>query len=255
MKIYNYLDKNIKGINSQELLSLVEHVDVPLKEYNVLPADASMIAVHGVLRGNQNLIQQAVERQVPWMYMDNAGHYFPDMYKRVVLNATAPITFRGGKRFEHNIKLERWRGGQGSKIIVLPPSPPYMDTFGCRDFLNHIAHNVNLYTDKEIVIRAKPAKGRKAPSWDEQLADAYCVITWGSALALDAMIKGVPTISLGWCPAKNVSAQLHDLETSLLTHEPARMDTLNNLTWCSFKREELPLAYEIALENSKYLPL
>ena len=254
--IYNYLDKNIKGYNSVSLFEKAGTVtNVPVQEGLILPSDAELVGVHGVLRGTGEIIKQAIDQNVPWMYMDNAGHYFPEMYKRVILNATAPITFRGGKRFEHNIKLERWRGGKGSKIIVLPPSPPYMDTFGCRNFLNHIAHNVNIYTDKEIVIRAKPAKGRKALPWEEQLEDAYCVITWGSALALDAMIKGVPTISLGWCPAKNVSLQLHDLETSLLTHEPARMDTLNNLTWCSFKREELPLAYEIAMENSTYQKL
>lgn len=254
-KIYNYLDKNIKAANSKELMSKVKRIDVPLKDDLWIPQDAELIGIHGVKRGNDRLIKQAMGSGVPWLYMDNAGHYFPDMYKRVVLNATAPITFRGGKRFEHNVRPHSWRGGEGSKIIVLPPSPPYMDTFGCRDFLNFIAHNVNAYTDKEIVIRAKPAKGKMAPDWDDQLDDAYAVITWGSALALDAMVKGVPTISLGWCPAKMASFELSDLETHQLSIEPDREGTLNNLTWCSFKREELPEAYEIALENSKCSPL
>ena len=150
----------------------------------------------------------------------------------------------------HGMQLQPWRGGQGSSILVLPPSPPYMDTFGTRDFLNYIAHNVNIYTDKNIIVRGKPAKGRKARPLEEQLNDAYCVITWGSAVSLEAMRMGIPTISLGWCPAKMASKTLEQLETSSMLEEPDRMSVYDNLTWSSFEREELPQAWDIAVENS-----
>ena len=246
MTVYAYLDKNVKGNNTQQLMSKVPHIDIPLREGLVLPSDAELISVHGVKRGNDTLIQQATQTNTPWLYMDNG--YF-GKYKRVVVNATAPITFREGRRFEHNTELKPWRGGQGEHIIVLPPSYPYMDTFGCHDFLNHVAHNVNLYTDRDVIIRAKPAKGRIAKPWEEQIENAYAVITWGSALALDAMIRGVPTISLGWCPGANASFKLKDLDTTVVTNEPDRMGTLDNLTWSSFERDELPNAYDLALEN------
>lgn len=255
--IYNYLDKNIKGYNSVSLFESVRSHNVDLTTLGdnpMLPSDADLIGVHGVLRGNSSLIKQAIETGTPWMYMDNAGHYFPDMYKRVILNATAPITIRGGKRFEHNTKLESWRGGQGDYILVLPPSPPYMDTFGesASGFLNHLAHNVNIYTDRDLIIRGKPAKGRKSKPLEEQIRRAYAVISWGSAVSLEAMKLGVPTISLGWCPSKPASFELSDLETDRIKEEPNRMEVYDNLTWCSFKREELPEAFDIAVENSKH---
>ena len=250
--IYAYLDKNIKAANMRELMSSVPNVKfVELKEFNIIPSHAQVIAVHGVLRGNGELIKQAEERGIPWVYMDNAGPYFDSMYKRVILNATAPITFRGGKRFEHNTKLEPWRGGQGDYILVLPPSPPYMDTFGTRDFLNYCAHTINKYTDKPIVIRGKPAKGKFAPPLDEQIDGAYAVVSWGSAVSLEALRIGVPTISAGWCPSKLASFQLEDLETCKIAIEPNREAVFDNLTHYCFRREELPMAYDYILENAK----
>ena len=248
--IYAYLDKNVKANNMKELTSKVEGVSYKELNYDdlIIPNDATAIAVHGVLRGNDTLIKRAVEKDIPWIMMDNG---YLGKYKRVITNATAPTTFRSGRRFEHGTKLEQWRGGIGQHILVLPPSPPYMDTFGIRDFLNHIAHNANIYTDLPLVMRAKPAKGKKAPPLAEQLADAYAVITWGSAIAIEASRLGIPTISLGWCPAKHVSYQLEDLHTNKMTQEPDRMGMLDNLTWSSFDRAELPSAWNIMKENAK----
>lgn len=251
---YYYLDKNIKAINMEQFIGNRHRFDwtgVYLEEGLTIPEDATAIAVHGVLRGNGELIKQAIASKISWVYMDNAGHYFPDMYKRIVLNATAPMTMRKGPpRFQHNTQYKPWRGGQGKNIIVLPPSPPYMDTFGARDFLNFCAHNINAYTDKNIIIRAKPAKGKMAPPWEDQLKDAYCVVTWGSALALDAMNQGVPTISLGWCPAHYASKRLDELETFAMEEEPDREAIMNNLTWSSFAKNELANAYNIVMENA-----
>ena len=246
--IYAYLDKNVKANNVKEVLTgLTYKTKNILNDETDIPEDATCVVVHGVLRGNGEVIKTAEERNIPWCYVDNA--YF-GKYKRVIFNGTAPITFRGGKRFEHNTKLEPWRGGQGDYILVLPPSPPYMDTFNSRNFLNYCAHTINQYTDKPIVIRAKPAKGRKAPPLEEQLKNAYAVVSWGSAVSLEALRLGVPTISLGWCPAKFSSFKLEDLETEELTFEPPRMETFDNLTWSSFERDELPQAYIEATNNA-----
>lgn len=247
-----YLDKNIKATNIRELtepLRAVSYIstDTVDDEY-LIPINAECTVVHGVLRGMDRVVKQSIKQGVPWMCMDNG---YLGKYKRVILNATAPTTFRQGRRFNHGMQLQPWRGGQGSSILVLPPSPPYMDTFGLRDFLNFIAHNVNIYTDKNIIVRGKPAKGRKARPIEEQLNNAYCVITWGSAVALEAMRMGIPTISLGWCPAKMASKTIEELETSDMLDEPDRMAVYDNLTWSSFERNELSEAWDIAMENSE----
>ena len=248
--IYAFLDfqSSIKATNIEELAHGRDVVFLPSDK--TIPPDATMILVHGVLRGMGDRIKEAIERQIPWMYMDNG---YLKKYKRVILNATAPITTKQGKRFDYDIEFKEWRGGQGSRILVIPPSNPYMDTFGCESFLNYCAHNINRFTGKDIVVRAKPAKPERkrwAQPLEQQLEDAYAVVTWGSAVALDALRLGIPTISLGWCPAAPASFNLQDLETDKLWIEPNRQAVFDNLTWSSFEREELPTAFDIALENS-----
>jgi len=245
--IYAYLDKNIKATNIRELTQNVDcaYLDSISK---TIPKDISLAVTHGTLRGMGDVIKRCMSDSINWMCVDNG---YLGMYKRVILNATAPITFRQGKRFEHGTQLLPWRGGRGSSILVLPPSHPYMDTFDCKEFLNFIAHNVNIYTDKNIIVRAKPAKGKLARPLQEQLDNAYCVVTWGSAICVEAMRQGIPTISLGWCPAKMVSKSIENLETKIMEEEPDRMAVFDNLTWSSFNREELSTcAWNIAMENS-----
>ena len=249
MRKIAFLDKPIKDANLREVVA--GHGFDFVQPHSVQPRQGDLIAVHGVLRGNGDMIRQANENQSDWLYVDNG---YLGKYKRVLLNSTAPRYFRKGRRFEHDTQLQPWRGGSGSKIILLPPSPPYMDTFGSRDFLNEMAHSINIHTGKDIIVRAKPAKGRLARPWRDQLEEAYCVVTWGSALALDAMIMGVPTISLGDCPAKFASKKLSDLETNAMMIEPPRMEIIDSLTWSSFDKNELGKAYNIVKENEKHEP-
>ena len=248
---YAFLDKNIKARNMADFVEGHGWNLIPLTEDVNVPTDATMVAVHGVLRGNAKIIQWCESAGIPWVYMDNAGTYFPEveMYKRITISSTAPQFLRDGKRFDHKIKLKPWRGGAGEKILLLPPSPPYMDTFGLRNWLNEMAHTINVYTGREIVVRAKPAKGRFARPLQEQLNEAYCVVTWGSAIAFDAMIQGIPTISTGWCPAKFASKQLENLDTIAMIDEPDRMRIVDSLTWSCFKKEEMSSAYNIIMEN------
>ena len=251
--IYGYLDKNIKAQNHREIggVRIDQHFRVEelenVQEQYCIPTNATAVVVHGVLRNNAKVIREATRRGIDWYYIDNG---YLGTYKRFCKNSTAPDkVYKGDKpRFEHNTKFQKWRGGQGENIIVLPPSPPYMDTFDQRDFLNYCAHNINIYTGKPIIVRAKPAKGRFAPPWEEQLKNAYCVVTWGSALALDAMIQGVPTISLGWCPAGPASKQLEDLETNRMLEEPDREAIVNNLTWFSYEKNELSQVWDSVAE-------
>lgn len=248
--IYIYVDT----IKSRAIIEVSKHLNngpityIPLEHNHelVIPDDASMIGISGVLRGNRNIIHQAIKRRLPWLYLDNG---YLGKYRRVTVNSTTPTRFKDGKRFEHNTKLSPWRGGQGENILILPPSPSYMDTFGLRDFINGCIHTLNNYTDRPIEIRPKPFKERKAPDLKAQLDRAYAVISWGSALSLDALKLGIPTISLGWCPAKYSSFNLEDLDTSKVLNEPPRMETIDNLTWSSFDWDEIHLAAEEIFEE------
>ena len=213
-----------------------------------LPKDATSILVSGVLRGCGNRIVEAHNRKIPWIYIDN-GYLGKDL--RVTVSSTAPTKIiKKSLRFKTEIDLLPWRGGKGEHILILPPSLPFMNTFGAKNFLNDVIHGVNQNTGRSLIVRAKPPYGSKRiqPSLQEHLKDAYAVITWGSAACVDAVKMGVPTISLGWCPMGPISFALNDLETDKLKEEPDRLAAIHNLSWFSFDESKVREAKDDLLE-------
>lgn len=247
--------KHSKANAMRNLCSLRQDIHFFPSYTKAVPTGATMVIVYGTLRGMSEIIQDAKTKRIPWMYVDNG---YLGKNNRVIVNATAPITMRNGKRFDYDYTEKTWRGGKGDYILVCPPSYPYMDTFKLHGWLNDAVNTINCFTGRDIVVRAKPAKpirADKARDLDEVLDNAYAVYTWGSAVALKAMQKGIPTISTGWCPAKAASFSLEDLETDKLLQEPNRKAIYDNLTWSSFDKDEMPNAINMALENAECNPL
>lgn len=216
------------------------------------PDDAEGIHVTGTLRGCGKVCGKAMREDAPMFYMDNGyGPY----WKRVTYKGTAPTRLldRPDDRTPDELKaLKPWRGGKGNSILILPPSLPYMAAFDEVNWVNEVIHSINEYTGRNLIIRPKPAKGKKAPPWQEQLDDAYCVVSFGSALAVDAMVQGVPTISYDYCPNKFASFSMTDLETDRMTEEPDRMKVINNMMYHSFHKDEFlsGKAWTISMENA-----
>jgi hypothetical protein len=208
-----------------------------------IPNDASLVTVAGILRGSGDIITQAVERDTPWLYLDY-GYMGKDY--RICVNETAPTKLiPGPPRYEHNIKLMSWKGGHGTDILILPPSEFYSEHFGLKEFLYDVVNTVSLHTNRPIVVRPKPFKDRKAFDLESQLRKTYCVITWGSALALECLRRGIPVISLGSCPTKPLSFKYTDLETPRMEIEPDRKALYDSLTWTNYSQAELPIAFDI----------
>ena len=231
-----------------EFLAKNFHFDAISPSDQVLPKDATSILVSGVLRGCGNRIVEAHNRKIPWIYIDN-GYLGKDL--RVTVSSTAPTkVINDSLRFKTEINLSPWRGGKGEHILILPPSLPYMQTFGANNFLNDVVHGINKNTGRTLMVRAKPPYGSKRaqPSLEGHLKDAYAVITWGSAACIDAVKMGVPTISLGWCPMGPISFSPNDLETDKLNQEPDRMAAIHNLSWFSFDESEVGNAKDDLLD-------
>lgn len=228
---------------------------VPIKESQIMsapiiPEDANVVSVQGILRGSGEVIKQATAAGIPWVYLD---YGYCDKDWRVCINETAPTKLFKGSRFDYDPQLAPWRGGQGANILIIPPSEFYSELFGLKTFLYDVVNKVSLYTDKQIVVRPKPHKERKAYDLEHQLNHAYCVITWGSELALQCAKRGIPTISLGNCPAKPISFRFEDLETTNMRIEPNRHGLFDSLTWTSYNESEVHLAYDIVKDLYKIL--
>lgn len=201
------------------------------------------LAVSGILRGCGDALKFAQKENIPYWYLDN-GYLNKDY--RVCFNNTVPdVIVPGEPRYNHKIKLENWRGGHGRDIIILPPSVYYREFFNLKSWLQQTVDSIAAVTNKPIIVRPKVLQHEKRPDWNRQLETAYCVVTWGSALALDALIKGVPVISLGNCPTKSCSFTIKDIDTDRVKQEPQRLQLINSLTWFNYDLNELPQAYSI----------
>jgi hypothetical protein len=213
-----------------------------------IPDDATLVSIQGVLRGSGEVLTEAVERKIDWVYLD---HGYLGKAHRICLNSTVPTKYvpNTAARFNHKTELKNWAGGHGSEILVLPPSQYYTDQFDLDDFLFNTIMQIAKHTDRKIVVRPKPHLEIKAGNLEEQLRNTYCIVTWGSALALQGLIRGIPVISLGNCPTKPLSFKFTDLETIKMGTEPDRMGLLNSLTWNLFDLIELPKAYDIIMSR------
>ena len=123
------------------------------------------------------------------------------------------------------------------------------------------------YTDRPIQIRTHPAISDKGWSdydelfrffmfnnlkdiswtngkvmpWEQQLSNAYCVVSYTSGLSIDAVSQGVPVVA---CDEGNFAwnvgeRKLENIENLNLATEPEVQQWLNNLAYCQWSPEEM----------------
>lgn len=247
IKHQRQLKRKGKSADEAPTIALPPERMITAKTFQI-PADATLVSIQGILRGSGDVLTEAIERKINWVYLD---HGYLGKAHRICLNSTAPVKYTPGTtpRFEHKADLKNWAGGHGSDILVLPPSPFYTEQFELEDFLYNTVMQIAKHTDRRIVVRPKPHIEIKAANLEEQLRNTYCIVTWGSALALQGLMRGIPVISLGNCPTKPLSFKFTDLETARIGVEPDRRGLLNSLTWNLYDTVELPKAYDIIMSR------
>jgi hypothetical protein len=125
---------------------------------------------------------------------------------------------RWNQYFAEKYPLQPWRL-KGKNILVLPPSQATQFIFPkSKLWLNHITRIIEKYTDKKIIIREKPTqqiigvnnqiikplKYDHAKTMEEELADAYAIVTYNSGVTVQATIEGIPVI----CDQNNAAAPI-----------------------------------------------
>jgi len=69
------------------------------------------------------------------------------------------------------------------------------------------------HTDRQIIVRPKPTAHSKKRSLEADLLNAWCVVTYSSNIAVEALIMGIPVVTLGPCVASNLSTPLEAIES------------------------------------------
>lgn len=176
----------------------------------------------------------------------------------------------GIDRFDKlGLKYNGWNSQRGDKVIIALQLPGdaslrNMDiNTWCIWVLNKLKH----LTDRPIVIRTHPALSQKGIdahqqiyqylafnqmanvsfvdgktlTWEEQLHEAHCVITYTSGLAIDSVLSGIPVIAcdpgnFAWSISSN---SVERVEDPLMLPEQQIETWLNTLSYCQWSKAEM----------------
>lgn len=181
----------------------------PWKEVQHLP---NPIALRSIVK--TPVMEACRDQNRDFYYIDTGyfGNYSKGKtYHRIVRNAMqhlGPIQDRPEDRFlrtsttlvSFHTKKKRYRG---SKILLCPPSEKAMRCGWGLDldtWMQDTVGELRRHTDREIVIREKRVRTERQLDdtiWEALADDIYCLVTYNSIAAVEALIMGKPVFALG----------------------------------------------------------
>jgi hypothetical protein len=172
-------------------------------------------AMYGILRGTENIIQQCEWVGRDYYYVDHgyigSGHY--SGYYRVTKNARqAKIPnnpeYPRDRQEKLGVKLRPWRR-HGKHVLVIPITGAVGDFYGIQQdlWLQTAMSEVAKVTDRQIQTKIKGLG-----NLEDALKDCWCVVTHSSNVAVNALIEGIPVITLGESVCGSMSWNFPDIE-------------------------------------------
>lgn len=221
----------------------------------------------GILRGSGDMLKRSIANDWDYYYCDHAyflaGHQHPDPWYRITKNNLVSSNMRqkvSDDRYKKYFEQELlpWRKDSlFSKIIVCPPTGAIEWFYDTHNWLTTTVQALKQQTTREIVVRDKPMdpqvatkngitqligfnKRNDAVSLEDDLQDAYCVVTFNSNVAIKAACMGIPVICGNECAAYPIANKLEDIENlEFKDREP----WLNHLAYSQFRLSEIQSGY------------
>jgi hypothetical protein len=163
------------------------------------------VFTYGNLRGLKPILDRAIAEGREWIYADNGyfrpGHY--NGYYRVTRNA-----------YQHDgggtANPDRWQAlgkhikpwkRSGKFVMVCPPSAglAQLRGFDAGLWLADTLAQLKAFTNRELVVRAKPAKGKPTVQLWDSLRGCHALVTHSSNTAVEALLFGVPVFCTDTC--------------------------------------------------------
>jgi len=206
------------------------------------------VVLRGVVKRKEMAACRAAGRDFYYIDTGYFGNGKKKTYHRITKNDVqkfGPIIDRPGDRVEKlNLQLTKFRK-QGSKILIAPPSQKLLNLYdiNLEQWLTNVQQEIKQYSDREIVIRLKQGRSVRQTTDTMEMAladDVFCLVTFSSIAAGEALLYGKPAITLG----PNAAAPL--CSQSLSEIENPRIPTLDevaawcrHLSYCQFTEPEM----------------
>lgn len=233
-------------------------------EFDPRDLENADIVFTGRLSTSGPVMEACAARGVNFVYFDK-GYFYrgwktddPGVYYRFSINAFQPLDYfqlipRPGDRWKKLDVRVLPRQKRGSRIVVTGCSQKFsrMHGFTNEDFTRDVVAKLKALTDRPIVYRPKPTDNHPEHipgtifsydqrSIEEELKDAYAVVTFSSNAAADAVIAGVPAFVLGPSIARPAAnTDLAKINDPWFPSDKERMQWCHDLAYCQWTAGEM----------------
>ena len=170
-------------------------------------------------------------------YIDTGyfGNGKKKLYHRITKNDVqnfGPVIERPADRFARTGIDPKKVRSDGSKILLAPPSQKLLNLYDIdlETWLQQTLGEISEHTDRDVVIRRKQGRSTRVNDDTIEMAldqDIYCLITYSSIAAGEAILHGKPAITLG----PNAASAL--CSTSIAEIEKIKKPSLDEIhAWC-----------------------
>lgn len=218
------------------------------------------LAIRGLGGNSQRALSHCIDTGRDYYAIDT-GYLQPvgsraKSYHRITKNNLqhpGPIVNRDTDRLDR-LHWKYKKPNPGEKILICPPSEKVMKFYNQNldDWMESTIDQIKTYSNREIEIRLKPIRQERVTTntiWDA-LDDAYCLITFNSIAATEALLYSVPSIAL----APNAASVLCDTEIKNISNLtlPTKEEIVRfaaHLSYCQFTSVEMESGYAWKILN------
>lgn len=233
----------------------IKHVSLYDPEKRAVPSIS-----YGILRGTGNIFKHCQSTNTEWWELDRG--YFRasvheknqfDGYYRISAYGTragyCEIDVSSDRLARLNIEIKPWSNKSDGHIIYVPPTQAVKEFYGplCEQWEQDAQWTLK-NTGRRIIYSQKTDTLPVKAYFD----GAYCLVTFNSNSAIDALAAGIPAIT--WSPDVfdwNLKT-LHDIETDLMAFDREKL--FRFLSYNQFTLDEFRAGYawETAHSIQKY---
>lgn len=166
---------------------------------------------------------QAEKHGLDYWYIDT-GYIGNRMFKtwfRITKNGfqvTTPLQHKPDDRLK-KLRIDRTQYRRGNKIMVIPIDPKVSGAYNIPDpdvWLQQTINSIKQYTDREIVVRQRPASRETRVTSDTFVnalqQDINAVVVWASNCGVESAQHGIPVVSLGPSACSYVSGTIDQID-------------------------------------------
>jgi len=229
------------------LQSFVQGAGGQISSWDLEEASMTPVVLRGVTKRKQMTACRAVGRDFYYIDTGYFGNGKKKTYHRVTRNDVqhfGPIIDRPDDRVPPDVGVTKFRR-QGSKILIAPPSQKLLNLYSIHldEWLARTQADIRKHTDREIVVRLKQSRSVRQNTDTIQMAlddDVFCLVTFSSIAAVEALLHGKPAITLGPNAAAPLcSHSVSEIENPFVPDLDQVRALIRHLSYCQFTEAEM----------------